>query len=130
MIPLLLLLLLPSVTLGQSIPGVPAGCCGQMDCAPAQVELVGMSRETAKVRINGKLLRLPRAAYSSSSFGQSYYCWRLTPGCAGNVSEGCARCAVEAAGRVEVPVNPLAIVRPLPDGRMFLAEQNCVGCHK
>lgn len=125
-----LVLLTAAPASSQAIPGVRPGCCGVQDCKPAAVSLLGWESGKATVRVNGVTLRVDREAYSTSPFGVSYYCSLPIGPCKGAISDVCVRCVVEAAGQVQNPVNPLAIVQPIAGNIVFIAERDCGRCHR
>lgn len=111
------------------ILGVPLSCCGKLDCIPAQVRFLGWENGKVMVRVNGVILQLHPARYSTSKFGMSYYC-SLCSKLEELPSQKCARCVIEAIGVVrKPPINPLAVIQKLPSGQFFVAEKGCRRCH-
>lgn len=110
-------------------PGVPERCCGYLDCRPAQIRILQRNRFHDIVDVDGKRLVLPAGSAHLSQRSGSWWCFQsVRERCHLEVSERCARCAVEGRRAVSelrlipAPENPKGSHLALPQG-------GCAGCH-
>jgi hypothetical protein len=109
-------------------PGVPERCCGYLDCRPAHIEILERNLVHDIVMVEGKRLVLPPGSAHRSNRSGSWFCFQaIRDGCHKEISERCARCAVEGRTRVSemrvlpAPKSPKGTHLVLPNG-------GCEGC--
>lgn len=110
-------------------PGVPERCCGYLDCRRADVRILRRNSTHDVVSVDGRRLVLPAGTAHRSKQTGSWWCFRAAQdGCHREVSERCARCAVE--GRQEM--GEMRII-PQPLGakgsHLLLPTEGCDECH-
>lgn len=123
MAPLLLLL---GLLYAKAIPGVPAECCGTLDCRPASVQVLRRGPVKSEVLVDGMRLAIPTGRVPTAT--RSYYCyqwWKTECGTGEVISEKCVICAVEAG------VFASAELLPRGHGKWLVlpTNQDCGNCH-
>jgi len=120
------IVLLIGLLFAKPIPGVPAECCGTLDCRPAQVRVLHRGPETTDLLVDGVRLTMPSVRVMTAF--QGYYCYkRWKPACRGEniISRDCATCAIEAGRFASAELIPRGHERWL----VLPVNQDCSACH-